>query len=221
MILTLAQIRTQARQRADMEVSQFVTDSELTSYVNASIAELYDILVSRFEDYYILDTTATVANGADTITLPADFYKLKGLDYDVGGGQYETVRSFQFIERNETYDPGFGTFPRMRYRVLGPVLKLTPPDFAPGNYRIWYIPRFASLVNDTDTFDGINGWTEYVIVDCAIKMLNKEESDAGPFREQKQKLLDRIEAMATDRDAGEPQTIVDLSTVNFNQRRLF
>lgn len=221
MILTLAQIRTQARQRADMEISQFVTDSELTNYVNSSIAELYDILVSRFEDYYILDTTATVANGADTIALPADFYKLKGLDYDVGGGQYETVRSFQFVERNETYDPGFGTFPRMRYRVLGSVLKLTPPDFAPGDYRIWYIPRFTALVNDADTFDGINGWTEYVIVDCAIKMLNKEESDASAFREQKQKLLDRIEAMATDRDAGEPQTIVDLSTINFNQRRLF
>jgi hypothetical protein len=221
MILTLAQIRTQARQRADMEISQFVTDSELTNYVNSSIAELYDILVSRFEDYYILDTPQTVANGASELTIPADFYKLKGLDYDVGGGQYETVRSFQFVERNETFDPGFGTLPRMRYRVLGSVIKLTPPEFAPGNYRIWYIPRFTPLVLDADTFDGINGWTEYVVVDCAIKMLNKEESDASAFREQKQKLLDRIEAMAADRDAGEPQTIVDMSTVNFNQRRLF
>lgn len=205
-----------------MEGSNFVTDAELTTYVNASIAELYDILVSRFEDYYILDTTQTVASGSDQLTIPSDFYKLKGLDYDVGGGLYETVRSFQFVERNETFDPGFGgTMPRMRYRVLGSYIKLTPPEFAPGNYRIWYIPRFAGLTLDADTFDGINGWTEYVVVDCAIKMLNKEESDSSAFREQKQKLLDRIEAMAADRDAGEPQTIVDMSTINFNQRRLF
>lgn len=221
MILTLAEIRTQARQRSDMEFSQFITDEELTSYVNASIAELYDILVSRFEDYYILDTTETVASGADTIPLPTGFYKLKGLDFDIGGGKYETVRPFQFVERNETFDPGFGTYPRMRYRVLGTYIKLTPPEFAPGNYRVWYIPRFTPLANDTDTFDGINGWTEYVVVDCAIKMLNKEESDSGPFVQQKQKLLDRIEAMAADRDAGAPQTIVDMSTINFNQRRLF
>lgn len=204
-----------------METSNFITDSELTGYVNASIAELYDILVSRFEDYYILDTTQTVASGSDQLTIPAGFYKLKGLDYDVGGGLYETVRSFQFVERNETFDPGFGTLPRMRYRVLGSYIKLTPPEFAPGTYRIWYIPRFTALADDADTFDGINGWTEYVVVDCAIKMLNKEESDASAFREQKQKLLDRIEAMAADRDAGEPQSIVDLSSVNFNQRRLF
>lgn len=204
-----------------METSNFITDSELTGYVNASIAELYDILVSRFEDYYILDELQTVVVGSSQLTIPSGFYKLKGLDYDVGGGLYETVRSFQFVERNETFDPGFGTLPRMRYRVLGSYIKLTPPEFAPGTYRIWYIPRFTALAADSDTFDGINGWTEYVVVDCAIKMLNKEESDASAFREQKQKLLDRIEAMAADRDAGEPQSIVDLSAVNFNQRRLF
>jgi len=221
MILTLAQIRTQARQRADMEGSQFVTDSELTNYVNASAAELYDLLVSRFEDYYIDDTVLTVANGADTLTLPTDFYKLKGVDWAVGDGTYETVRSFQFVQRNETFDPGLGTLPRMRYRVLGSTLKFSPIEYAAGTYRLWYIPRFTALVDDTDTFDGINGWTEYVVVDCAIKMLNKEESDSRAFVEQKQKLLDRIEAMAVGRDSGEPQTIIDMSTINFNQRRNF
>ena len=220
MILTLAQIRTQARQRADMEGSNFVPDTELTSYVNASIAELYDILVSRFEDYYILDTTATVTSGSDSFALPASFYKLKGLDFDIGGGQYETVRAFQFIERNENYNAGTSST-LMRYRILGGNIKLSPLSEAAGNYKLWYIPRFTALVLDSDSFDGINGWNEYVIVDCAIKMLNKEESDSSAFVAQKKALLDRIEAMASDRDAGEPQSIVDLSTVNFTQRRVF
>jgi hypothetical protein len=218
---TLASIKTQARQRADMEGSNFVDDAELTAYVNASAAELYDILVSRFEDYYIADTAFTVATGADTYTLPAAFYKLKGLDVDVGGGRYDTVRPFQFAQRNETTDPVTADPLTVRYRVFGQTLRLSPPERAPGNYRLWYIPRFVPLALDTDTFDGINGWEEFIVVDCAIKMLAKEESNVAPFVAQKKDLLRRIEAMASDRDAAEPQTIIDVSTINFTQRRVF
>lgn len=201
-----------------MSDSLFITDSELTSYINASIAELYDILVSRYSDYYTAETTATVAAGASTIPLPAGFYKLRGLDM-LNNGNWITLRKFNFEDRNLynnalPYSRVWG--PGVRYRVFGDNVILTPTDSAQGTYKLYYIPAFTPLALDADTFDGINGWEEYVIVDAAIKMLQKEESDVSVFMVQKQKLLDRIEAMAAERDAGEPETITDMSQVGLD-----
>ena len=52
--MTLAQLRTAARQEADMVNSQFVSDSEFNTYINQSCFELYDLLIQKFgDDYYI------------------------------------------------------------------------------------------------------------------------------------------------------------------------
>jgi hypothetical protein len=207
---TLSEFRTRVRQRANMEGTQFVTDSEVDGYVNASAAELYDVLVSRFEDYYLQSTTATVASGSDSMPLPADFYKLRGVDVDIGG-RYASLRSFNFTDRNE-YDSDLQIFRRLairvRYRLQASGIKLAPSEQAPGSYRLWYIPRLETLVDDADTFDGINGWEEYVVVDAAIKCLQKEESSTTDLERQKAALLKRIEAMAANRDAGEPERLV-------------
>ena len=54
MALTLLEIRTQARNRADMLESEFVSDSELTFSINQSIKELHDILTDAYQsDYYM------------------------------------------------------------------------------------------------------------------------------------------------------------------------
>ena len=52
--MTLAELREASRQRADQENSQFISDSELNSYINQSYFELYDILVQSYgDDYYV------------------------------------------------------------------------------------------------------------------------------------------------------------------------
>lgn len=58
-----------------------------------------------------------------------------------------------------------------------------------------------------------SGWLEYVIVDAAIKALVKEESDPSALMAQEQALLKRLEAMASNRDAGEPSTVADAYAV--------
>jgi hypothetical protein len=61
----------------------------------------------------------------------------------------------------------------------------------------------------SDTVDGYSGWTEYVIVDAAIKCLQKEESDVSVLMVQKAALKQRIEEASQNRDAGQPSTISD------------
>jgi hypothetical protein len=212
--MTLAEIRTLVRQRADMEGSQFVTDAEVNKYINASYAELYDILVSRFDDYFSTTATFTLSGGANSYALPSDFYKARGLDLQVNGSDWATVRAFNFQERNArgraTSRLAYG-FRNVTYRVMGSNLKFLPEDNAAGTYRFWYIPRFTPLASDSSQMGDVLDFEEYVVVDAAIKCLIKEESDPSALMAIKEQLKQRILSMAADRDVGEPEKISDVS----------
>lgn len=224
MTTTVSSILSAARQRSDMVGSQFVTDAEWISYINYSYKELYDILVSKFEDYYTKEPayTFTLATG-NSVALPNDFYKMRGLDRAVSGTEYYTIHPYTFEERNNRRRATVfrGLYPNIRYRIYGGKIYFTPDDAANGDYRLWYIPLASTLTATTDTVDGVNGWEEYIIVDTCIKALTKEESDVSVFAMQKASLLKRIEEMAANRDVGETQRITDVTMGGYDNPALF
>lgn len=219
-MVTLTDLITSVRQRSDMEFSDFVTDPEITAYINNSASELYDILVSRFEDYYTLDPVPFTISSGNSYLLPADFYKLRGLDLSLGSGEFVNVRNFMFNERNNDSNAAKLSIVQcpQRYRVMGNKLIISPVDQAVGSYQLWYIPQCPKLVNPTDTLDTISGWEEYVIVDAAIKCLQKEESDVNVLLLQKQALIKRIESMAQNRDVDQPERITDVHATDYSGR---
>ncbi len=76
----------------------------------------------------------------------------------------------------------------------------------------WSAPTNISLLPGntwSNIVDGVNGWEEYIIVDAAIKVQDKQDLDSAPFVRRKQQILDRIEVAASSRDAGSPKTVVD------------
>lgn len=214
--MTLGQIRLMSQQRADRVNSNFVTLPEWNTYINQSYFELYDLLVATYEDYYVQDPLIIPTDGTSSqYDLPDDFYKLLGVDLGLASqsNAWVTVKKFEFIGRNRYVFPQLtttylGVF-NLRYRLVGNSIMFIPTP-ASGQYlRIWYIPRLVQLLQDNDTLDGISGWTEYVVVDAAIKALEKEESDASMLMAQKQALIKRIEDSAMNRDAGQPDCISD------------
>jgi len=223
MSITLAELKTAARERADMEDSQFVTDSELLFYINSSIAELHDILIQSYgQDYYIKSTIFTTANAADeysldTIIPSKDFYKMRGVDAKITASQWFTLKAFNFNERNKFQDSGSynlqGTV-NTRYRMVGNALHFAPRPDDNTEIRLWYIPLATKLTADTDTLDDLNQYAEYVIVDVAIKMLTKEETNANVLIMHKQELKQRIEAAAANRDASASETVQDIYSEN-------
>ncbi len=66
-----------------------------------------------------------------------------------------------------------------------------------------------TVVSGGDQIDGVNGWEEYIVVDAAIKALQKEESDVSVLMAQKAALTRRIEGAAANRDAGSPLSVTD------------
>ncbi len=225
MSITLGEIRTQARQRSDMEHSLYVSDSEANSYINASLKELHDLLIKAYNEEYVMEvvTFASVA-GQIAYDLPdgvnysgaPKFYKLRGVDVSVGtqgNAAYAVVKRFNFNRRNEDINNVAWSLlgiPFLEYRLVGATLRFNRTPDANTNFRAWYYPVCQQLVNDSDAYDDINGWAEYVVVDVAIKMLQKEESDVSVLMAQKEALKKRIEGMAENRDANEPESVSDV-----------
>lgn len=212
-MITLAELKTQARQRADMENSEFVSDSELTSYINASLAELHDLLIASYCDDYMMIEHIFTSDGSLAYNLPSDFYKLRGVDVRRGNGQWATVKRYNFNRRNEqqnAYAWNLLGLPYIEYRLVGRQIRFNrTPDNAL-SFRIWYHPTLTKLAADTDSYDDINGFAEYVVVDAAIKMMQKEESDVRVLAAQKEGLRQRVISMAANRDANEPASVTDI-----------
>ena len=212
---TLLQLRTQVRQRANMENSQFVTDAELNSYINLAIAELYDLMVSKYgEDYFFTSYDLPLQIATEAYTLPTDFYKLLGVDLMIDATRKIRLRRFEFAERNRVDYALTLREIDLRYRLRGNTIIFSPiTNVSQRTIRISYIPRYVYLGGDTDTFDGYNGWEEYVIVRAAIKCLMKEESDVSALAQELMLLEKRIEAMADNRDAQSPTRVYDNNTI--------
>ena len=222
--LSLGEVRLMAQQRADRVNSSFVTLPEWNSYINQSRFELYDLLVTVYEDYFLADPVTFTTDGSEMYPLPngvnysgaKKFYKLWGVDCGLApsGNAWVTLNKFDGLERNRYIFPNItssfaGVF-NMRYRVVGNNLWLIPTPASGQFIRIRYIPRLNTLLADSDIMDGVSGWTEYIVVDVAIKALQKEESDVSVLLAQKQALIDRITVSAMNRDAGQPDTITDI-----------
>jgi hypothetical protein len=194
-----------------------------------------------FEDYYLAPPIQFVANGtqylfplpngsntfldannpAVTIT-PPPFYKLLGVDLALNNAvnAYVTVNKFNFIDRNRFVYPNtastiYGVF-NLQYRVMGSNIEFIPTPAGGQALRLWYIPRMTELLQDTDiTTQGISGWIEYVIVRAAKYALDKEESDTTKLDQELIFLKGRIEETASNRDAGQPDTISDTNQGNW------
>jgi hypothetical protein len=186
--VTLYDLKTQTRDRANMANSQFVDDTELTRYINQSAAELYDILTSKSGSTYNAKTMDfTIGPNILNYPLPTDFYKLLGIDYLVVSGQAITVKPFQFGERN-----------MYRYPTTG------------FNLRMHYVPIYTKLSKNTDLLKGFNGYENLIIVSAAIRCLQKEESDTQQLMIERAEMMKRITDASENRDQGFPRRINDI-----------
>tara|TARA_R110002167_G_scaffold88894_3_gene239589 strand:+ start:381 stop:1094 length:714 start_codon:yes stop_codon:yes gene_type:complete len=225
--ITESALVERVRQRADMQSNLFVSDIEVQTYINAAISELHDILIQTYgQDYYVSTTIFATEAGTDSYSLStkvgADFYKLRGVDAQLNGSDYFTLSPFNFNERNLYQNWGswsLAGLTNVRYRMVGGNLVFSPQPEGVTNVRVWYIPtaqQFSSATpaTSTTTFDDYNGYAEYVVVDAAIKCLQKEESDVSVLRAQKVEMKRRIEEAADNRDAGSPLSVTDIYVGN-------
>ena len=145
--VALNTLRDEARQRADQVNSEFVTDAELNGYLNNSWSELYDILVSKYQDdYFLTSTSITVTSGTSSYSLPSDFYKARGVDLNINDNQNTPLQRYTFADR--TRDSLVRYARDVKYRIQANNIVFAP---SPSNNTatLWYIPHPRKLQSVT------------------------------------------------------------------------
>lgn len=193
--VTLQSIADRARLYSDQRYSSFISDTDMLLLINDRYTELYDLLVDSFENYYSEYANLSIAPGTPTYDLPADFYKLLGVDYQVGNGAYITLRPYEEQERNLDVTTAF--------------------SLPSGTVRINYIPAPTTYTALTDTFDGVAGWDRLISLGVAIDILDAEESDSSALNKKFSQTYDRVVTMAQNRDTSSPSRISDVYQTNF------
>lgn len=221
---TVGNIMLESKQRCDKVNTENITQQEWVSMINQSYKELYDILIQKFADEYYVATpySYTTSQDLQLYPLPTDFYKLLLVECALNPGDqnsWVTLREFQFIQKNLYNYPNVYTFygiTNLRYRLTGTNLNIVPVPQGGQTIRIWYAPRPSQLISLNQTVDGVSGWEEYIVADVCRKAMIKEESDSGPFAQQKGELMKRIEEAAENRNIGEPERVSDSKLRNFS-----
>ena len=127
--MSLFELRLRAQETADRVNSQFVIQPEWNSFLRLAMYELYDLLITAYEDlfassYVFIQTNGSTQNyplpdgvtnylggnfnGVSGAPAPA-LYKLSGMDLGVNANQitpsWVTLLKFDFIERNKYVYP--------------------------------------------------------------------------------------------------------------------
>lgn len=215
---TLLELRTRARRIADAVGNNFFADAEINDYINTGLGELHDILVLKFEDYYVSSASFSLASGTSTYSFSTigitDLYKVLGVDITQGS---DTVRipRYSFSERNaftsnESVYNNRG-FPFYKYNLNAKDIVFMPEPTSTDTVKVWYVPSYTKLRTDEAEVDdriALN-WEEYAVYSAAIKMRHKEETSTTSLERELDRLKERIEEASSNRDAGEPMGIVD------------
>lgn len=158
----------------------------------------------------------TASNGQPAI----DVYQVRGVDAVYSSSVIVNVPRYNWEERN-VYSgiPEVAPYsPISAYRVIqNPINGNDCIEFIPATpngvsyYRVWYYPNPKVLTAPTDTIDGRSGWEEWVVIDAAMKLLAKEESDTSALEREAQRVWARVMAVAENRDAGQGKRITDVA----------
>ena len=160
--VTLTELRTLTRQRADMENSQFVDDTELTRYLNNSWGELYNLIGENFnEDYFTTSSTISLTSGTDSYSLPSDFYKLRGVDLVVTSTESVPLRRYNWAQRTRN---SLTVYARdYRYRLQKNSIVFTPVPSTSDSVKLFYIPSPRKLESVTPSVVTRGSTTTYTV----------------------------------------------------------
>lgn len=218
---TLATLRAQALDMADMTNSSSPVAARIDDYINAAASELHDILVNSFEEYVSKVQTITLVSGTESYALPTDYYKTQKM-FSLSGGYRFRIPRFNLDELDAYQDQVVTAFvdgTNLRYRVIGNSVMFAPKPSG-GTIEHWYFPQFVKLVADGDVIEVAVpiGWEDFVVLTAAARIRVREELDASQLMGMREAARQNILGAAQERDAGEAHRISD-NTNRFNYGR--
>jgi hypothetical protein len=183
---TRSELRTRLEQICDIENDTHLSAAEKNAILDSAFAETYDVICSsglgeKYVTYTDFNTVAGQLEYPISSNVSSSFYRLTNLYVKENNGTQ--LRQLQRVQPSE-------------------ILDFRPPT-AVVPIRAYYIPFVAKTSGDSDTFDGVNGWEEHLLMTAACAVKLKREEDYGVYARRKAELEKRIRDMGNI-DLGEP-----------------
>lgn len=217
MPISTATLIARARQRADFVSSTFLDDaSELVNWALESYKELCDLLTEAYgEDYLIVDDTLNVSLARTALTggtgIDPPLQKLVRAEW-LTGTEGRPLRKLDF-SHGGTFEyskkQGWDDSTDIRYAIVNQHLFVQPIPQTTQTVALWYVP-IPTLTLSSDINVACEPWAEYVVLDLAIKMREKENTDRTGLERDKLNMRERIVSVATPRDEHEAERAVDV-----------
>jgi len=209
--ITLSAMRDIIRFRGSYENSTKFTDARVNVEINASLAELHELMADTWEGYFDTSTTTPTVAAQEHVDLPATFWRLRGVDVLIGG-RYRELDQIGFGERNAYQTSGRPCAYRSAAGGARGRLILYPTPNAVYTIRINYVPTVTALAADGDTIEAYNDWSEYVIMGALLRLEQREERPLGEIQQELERLRQRIVKAAGSRRAAGPELLVNRTT---------
>lgn len=221
---TLTSLIAYVRRRSDMENSAFVSDDEITHYLNDEIKDVYSKMVNVDDGILFATPAPTLTSvGNNAYALPSDFMRLVDVNVYSGSrwvpacpadaqdyyvllsstytGKYDTR---YFLQRNNTQD---------RYELF-----MFPAGEA-ANIGVRYIPEPPMLSIGNDTLNWPSNWHTAPVLAAAIRCLTKEESDTTALQIEADRTLARILKDIRAQKVSEVKTLRSIGNKNRQRSR--
>ena len=211
MIVTLQSFWDDILSQCDQENFACVSQAQLTTWINCGIEALWAECVIANPNACMKFGGVAITSGNSISVIAAgltDFAGPRGVDIDLGGGQFARMPTFNFQQRSNVCE--------LSYQFFDDTLMVLPASRANVYpYRVWYIPRPAVLDASipAGTVSLPPSGQDYVVQDVAAKVRVRLEEDPRPHYEGKKEALQIVQRYM--RSLRGNQTIAEVDGVGF------
>lgn len=186
--VTLAQLRQDIQNQADIAgLTARHGPTLLTRLANQSIQRFREKLSNEGSRHFLTVATGTMVQGAtpgfpfyslNAGSLASGIVRIFGVDVKRQDGSWKRLEHTTFEDRT-TYGGGHPSSigePRVWAEYQTTTLAIMPPPDRTLDFVVWYLPVKADLAADSDTFDGVAGWEDFVVQDVTCRILSRDQN---------------------------------------------
>ncbi len=221
-LLSLEMLEEKVRITCDLDTNSgaahAISSDQIDIMMNESLSELHEMLFAAYGPEYFRSTVfITTVSGTAEYDLPDDFMELLCLGVGIGESAsffYGPLRQWQPLDVPGLQSiTSLGTPNELLYRIQNNQLVLLPtPRVSTWHVQVDYIPCFIELARDAEpnTFDDVNGWAAWAVLDTAIKCLDKLGQDSNHLVRRQMRQVERINRLAGQRDLANVPHMTDV-----------
>ena len=216
--VTVADLISGARLRADMQDTGWLTDTNGVDLVRSAWEQLY-VAVASTEwgaHRWTTSSTGTTVAGTDSYALPSDVWRIEGVDLRYNN-VWRKLRRRAWHERNDWAGgvSGIDFAAPIVYDIVAGQLVFSPVPASAIDYKVWYTPDPTTITDTSTTLSLEPAWRQWIELHVGAASLRREESfeQAAALQGAADALWQTILA-GNSRDIGDAEHVRDVLDID-------